>query len=37
VQLELIERAGHNAPMERPAEVIEIVKRFIATENPNCA
>jgi proline iminopeptidase len=28
-QLELIEQAGHNAPMERPAEVIEIVKCFL--------
>ena len=28
-QLELIERAGHNAPMERPAEVVEVVKRFL--------
>jgi pimeloyl-ACP methyl ester carboxylesterase len=32
-QLELIERAGHNAPMERPAEVIEVVKRFMARVN----
>ena len=30
-QLELIERAGHNAPMERPAEVVECVKRFMFT------
>lgn len=29
-QLELIERAGHNAPMERPGEVIEAIKRFMA-------
>ena len=28
-QLEIIERAGHNAPMERPGEVIEKIKRFI--------
>lgn len=28
-QLEIIERAGHNAPMERPEEVIAIIKRFI--------
>jgi proline iminopeptidase len=28
-QLELIERAGHNAPMERPAEVIQAVRRFL--------
>ena len=33
-QLEIIERAGHNAPMERPAEVIEVVKRFLVTANP---
>jgi proline iminopeptidase len=33
-QLELIERAGHNAQMERPAEVIEIVRRFLAAPNP---
>lgn len=33
-KLELIEHAGHNAPMERPAEVIEVVKRFMATANP---
>jgi proline iminopeptidase len=33
-QLELIERAGHNAQMERPAEVIEVVKRFLGTANP---
>jgi proline iminopeptidase len=30
-QLEIIERAGHNAPMERPAQVIEVVRRFLAT------
>lgn len=28
-QLAIIECAGHNAPMERTAEVIEIVKRFM--------
>jgi proline iminopeptidase len=33
-QLELIERAGHNAQMERPAEVIEVVKRFLVPTNP---
>jgi pimeloyl-ACP methyl ester carboxylesterase len=33
-QLELIERAGHNAPMERPAEVIQAVRRFMSTANP---
>ena len=32
-RLEIIERAGHNAPTERPAEVIEAVKRFMATAN----
>lgn len=29
-QLTLIERAGHNAPMERPDEVVEIIRRFLA-------
>jgi proline iminopeptidase len=29
-QLELIERAGHNAPSERPAEVIAAIRRFLA-------
>lgn len=33
-QLALIERAGHNAPIERPAEVIEAVRRFMSTTNP---
>jgi proline iminopeptidase len=33
-QLELIERAGHNPQMERPAQVIDIVKRFMLAENP---
>jgi len=33
-QLELIERAGHEAPSERPAEVIRAVKSFIAEVNP---
>jgi proline iminopeptidase len=32
-QLEIIELAGHNAPMERSAEVIQIVKRFMSTAN----
>lgn len=36
-QLELIECAGHNAPMERSAEVIQVVKHFMATVNPGCA
>jgi proline iminopeptidase len=30
-QLEIIERAGHNAHDERPREVIDVVKRFMAT------
>jgi proline iminopeptidase len=29
-QLTLIERAGHNAPMERPAEVIRVLTQFMA-------
>jgi proline iminopeptidase len=29
-QLELIERAGHNAPSERPAEVIAAIRFFLA-------
>lgn len=33
-QLALIERAGHNAPIERPAEVIGAVRRFMSTKNP---
>lgn len=36
-RLEIIERAGHNAHMERSAEVIEIVKRFLLTMNPGSA
>lgn len=35
-QLEIIERAGHNAQMERPAEVIKAVKRFMVTANSEC-
>ena len=30
-QLEIIERAGHNAPTERPAEVIQAVRSFLAS------
>jgi pimeloyl-ACP methyl ester carboxylesterase len=30
-RLEIIEAAGHNAPSERPAEVIEAVRHFMAT------
>jgi proline iminopeptidase len=33
-QLEIVERAGHNPHMERPAEVIELIKSFIAEANP---
>jgi proline-specific peptidase len=33
-RLQLIERAGHNAPMERPAEVIESIRRFLALHLP---
>jgi len=36
-QLELIERAGHNAPTERSAEVVQAVERFMATVNPDSA
>ena len=32
-RLEIIERAGHNAPMERPAEVIEIARSFLGTDD----
>jgi pimeloyl-ACP methyl ester carboxylesterase len=35
-QLELVERAGHNAPTERPAEVMEAVKRFLGAVNAGC-
>jgi pimeloyl-ACP methyl ester carboxylesterase len=34
-QLELFERSGHNPQMEQSAEVIEILKRFLATANPD--
>jgi len=33
-QLEIIECAGHNAPMERPDEVAQIVRRFMITAKP---
>ena len=36
-QLVLIEQAGHNAPAERPAEVIEAVRRFIVPVSPDRA
>ncbi len=31
--IEIIERVGHNAPVERPAEVIKALKRFMAGAN----
>lgn len=34
-RLEIIERAGHNAPTEQPAEVIEAIRRFFASANPS--
>jgi proline iminopeptidase len=33
-RLEIIERAGHNAPTERPAEVIQAVRDFMQEDNP---
>jgi proline iminopeptidase len=33
-QLELIEYAGHNPQMERPAQVIEIIRRFLISAKP---
>jgi proline iminopeptidase len=36
-RLEIIERAGHNPHSERSAEVIEVVKSFMADVNPGCA
>ena len=30
-RLEFVDRAGHNPQMERPAQVIEVVKRFLCT------
>ncbi len=32
-RLEIIERAGHNAPTERPAKVMAAVRRFLADAN----
>ncbi|HEX7973372.1 MAG TPA: alpha/beta hydrolase [Anaerolineales bacterium] len=32
-QLELVERAGHNPQMERPAEVIKTIREFLAATN----
>jgi proline iminopeptidase len=34
-RLEIIERAGHNPQMERPAEVVEAIRRFMAESNSN--
>jgi proline iminopeptidase len=36
-QLEIIECAGHNPQIERSAEVIQFVRRFLSTANPDCA
>lgn len=36
-RLEIIERAGHNAPSERTAEVIGAVRRFLPAANPESA
>jgi len=36
-RLEIIERASHNAPTERSAEVIQAVRDFMAAVNPSCA
>jgi proline iminopeptidase len=36
-RLEIIERAGHNAPTERSAEVIQAVRDFMAAVTPSCA
>jgi proline iminopeptidase len=35
-QLEMIERAGHNPQIERTADVIGILRRFLDTSNPDC-
>jgi len=35
-QLEIIERAGHNASTERPTEVIQAVRDFMAAADANC-
>jgi proline iminopeptidase len=34
-QLEIIERAGHNAPTERPEQVIQAVREFLAAGTPS--
>jgi pimeloyl-ACP methyl ester carboxylesterase len=36
-ELVLIERAGHNLQMERPAKVIQAVRDFMAAVTPRCA
>ena len=36
-QLELIERAGHNPQIERPAETIRVIRRFLASVNADYA
>ncbi len=36
-QLELIECAGHNPQLERSADVIRVVRRFMGTAGPGCA
>lgn len=36
-KLEIVEYAGHNPQIERSAEVVELVKRFMDTANPDCA
>ena len=36
-RLEIIESAGHNPQSERPAEVIEHIKRFLLTSDPDFA
>jgi proline iminopeptidase len=36
-QLEIIERAGHAAPTERSAKVIQAVRDFMAAVTPGCA
>ena len=36
-RLEIIESAGHNPQSERPTEVIELIKRFLLTSDPDFA
>ncbi len=35
-QLEIIECAGHNAPMEKPIEVIKIINEFLSSKSKIC-